>query len=494
MGLCLPLAVLIGYFLAEPMDSGSLAVIVMIMAVLFVPIMMKWYHVLLVVSWNASINPQFLPGRPFLWMIMAMGGLLFAILNRSVNPQRKFVWVPTINRPLFFLVAVVLGTAFITGGIGVRSLGSDRYGGKGYFFILAAVLGYFAFTSQRIPAHRANFFVALFFLSSLTALLGNVIYKAGPAFYFLYNLVPPENALDQASGENAMTVTIVRLGGLNMASTGLYAYLMARFGVRGVLDVTKPVRFGLFLLALIGCFYCGYRSVLILFVITFICGFSLEGLWRTRVLPMLIGAGLLAMALIAPQAHRLPWVVQRTLSFLPIKIDQVVRDNADASTEWRLEMWRNVMPQVPKYFFKGKGFSLDPNDLFMANKSAVIALEGAAAGAAVAGDYHNGPLSVIIPFGIWGVIAFGWFIYACGRVLRHHQRFGDPRLRSVNTFLFAFFIAKVTFFIVIYGSFWSDLCSFTGLIGLSISLNGAPRTVVEPVTDEEILNPFSQTV
>ena len=359
---------------------------------------------------------------------------------------------------------------------------------------MAAVAGYFALTSQRIPAHRANLFVALFFLSSLTALVANLVFKAGPGFYFLYNLFPPENALDQATGEDVLNSTIVRLGGLNMASTGLYACLLARYGVRGILDVTKPLRFGLFLLAMIGCFYCGYRSVLVLLGLTFICGFSLEGLWRTRVLPILAGTTLLLMAVLVPQVQRLPWVVQRTLSFLPLRVDQLVRDNADASTEWRLEMWRNVTPQVPKYLLKGKGFSLDPNDLFMANMAAARGLESGTAGAAVAGDYHNGPLSLLIPFGVWGLIGFGWFLFASGRVLRYHHRFGDPSLRPINTFIFSYFIAKVVFFLLVFGSFWSDLSSFTGLIGLSISLNGEPRAALEPVPDEEILNSLSQAV
>src|SRR6266567_3316262 len=114
MGLCLPLAVLIGYFVAEPMDSGSMAVIVLVMAILFVPIMLKWHHPLLVVSWNASISLQFLPGRPYLWMIMAMAGLLFAVLNRSINPNRRFVSVPSVTRSLVFLATVVIATAVMT--------------------------------------------------------------------------------------------------------------------------------------------------------------------------------------------------------------------------------------------------------------------------------------------------------------------------------------------------------------------------------------------
>src|SRR5438128_4381160 len=71
MALCLPLAVLLGYVLAEPLESGSIAVVVFVLVVLSVPILMKWHHPLLILSWNAAINPVFLPGRAALWLLLA---------------------------------------------------------------------------------------------------------------------------------------------------------------------------------------------------------------------------------------------------------------------------------------------------------------------------------------------------------------------------------------------------------------------------------------
>src|SRR6266496_6610722 len=106
--LCLPLAVLIGYFLAEPLESGSIAIVVFVLSVLCLPLLMKWYHPLLVMSWNAIIYPVFLPGRPALWMVMAMLGLGIAILNRSVNAHRRLLHVPSLTKPLVFLAGVVV--------------------------------------------------------------------------------------------------------------------------------------------------------------------------------------------------------------------------------------------------------------------------------------------------------------------------------------------------------------------------------------------------
>src|SRR3954468_20532997 len=107
MVLCLPLAVLLGYLLAEPLDPGALAVVTFVLTVLAVPMMMKWYHPLLLLSWNAFIYPAFLPGSPGLWMLVAFGSLLVAILNRAVDPEFRFVKAPTVTWSLLAILAVI---------------------------------------------------------------------------------------------------------------------------------------------------------------------------------------------------------------------------------------------------------------------------------------------------------------------------------------------------------------------------------------------------
>jgi hypothetical protein len=95
----------------------------------------------------------------------------------------------------------------------------------------------------------------------------------------------------------------------------------------------------------------------------------------------------------------------------------------------------------------------------------------------VAGNFHNGPLSVIIPLGIWGAIGFVWFVVASLKYLYRNYRHGDPELRRVNTVLLVFFTAKLLSFLVIFGAFSSEFYMFTGLMGLSVALNGAESRV-----------------
>ncbi len=491
MALCLPLAVLIGYFLAEPTDLGSVTVLVVVMAVLISPLFVKWYHVMLVLAWNACINPMFLPGAPAVWMPMALLAFGLAIVNRSINPHRVILNVPSVTRSLIFLGAVVIITGMLTGGFGFRFLGSATYGSKRYVNMLAAIAGYFALVSHRIPPQRAGLYAALFFLPGMLAIVPNIAHMAGAGFDFLYYLFPSSLTYDQE--QRSVVGGITRMSGLTLASTALWSYMLARYGIRGVFDLSRPFRAIFLLAAVAAAAACGYRSFLLLFLVTFLVLFFCEGLHRTSWLPLFAGLSVFGLAILAWQSDHLPWVVQRTLSFLPGKWNPIVKDDAGSSVEWRLDMWRAVLPQVPKHLIVGKGYVFDPGEMYFSVINA--GHEGQYAASALAGDYHSGPLSVILPFGLGGVIGFLWFVYASVRYLYRRTKYGDPSLLTLNTFLLAAFIAKFILFLSVFGSLNSDLFFFTGIIGFSVSLNGAPATrPAESEASEDALQSFPQSV
>jgi len=136
-------------------------------------------------------------------------------------------------------------------------------------------------------------------------------------------------------------------------------------------------------------------------------------------------------------------------------------------------MWRALLPEVPRYLIKGKGYALNPGDVYMEQMSAARGFGlGTASSNAFTGEYHNGPLSVLIPFGIWGALALSWFLVAAGRVLHLNYVWGDPSLKTLNRVLLACFIVKVISFLFIFGTLESDLAYFAGLVGFAVSLNG----------------------
>jgi hypothetical protein len=54
-------------------------------------------------------------------------------------------------------------------------------------------------------------------------------------------------------------------------------------------------------------------------------------------------------------------------------------------------------------------------------------------------------------------------------------KYSSDEYKTINTVLYAYFVARVVFFFAVFGSLYSDLALFTGLVGLSVSLNGGVR-------------------
>ena len=157
-GLCLPLAIFLGYLLATPLDFTTFATVGLVLLLLTVPILLNWHRPLLILCWSTSVVVPVLPGSPPMWLTMAGISLLIAVLQRTLNKDMKFLHVPSVTWPLVFLAMVILVTAKFTGGIGFGSAGGSTGGGKRYVLMLGGILGYFALTSQRIPRNRAGLF------------------------------------------------------------------------------------------------------------------------------------------------------------------------------------------------------------------------------------------------------------------------------------------------------------------------------------------------
>ena len=491
-GLCLPLAILFGYLVATPLNWTGLGIFGLVAAILVTPFLLRWHYPWMVASWNMSALVFIVPGKPQFWMLMVGISLFFSLLHYAMEKHKVYVSVPSLLAPLLFLGAVVLMTAELRGGVGIHVFGAGIAGGKRYIYIFGAILGYFALTSQQIPLSKAHLYVSLFFLSGITSAIGNLLPLVNPAFYIIFAIFPPEQSGLQAIGIGEQ-VDILRFGGVSIACIAIYCALLARYGIQGIFDLSSPLKFlpfqfkeGVainqpwrlifFLSALMIGLFGGFRTVLIIFILTFAVQFCYEKLFSTRLFPVLIFCMVLGGVVFLPAARKLPLSVQRALSFLPIEVDPVARINARDSSEWRLAMWKLLIPQVPQYLLLGKGLGLNFSEIEMLSNQARLGQVDNMEVALIAGDYHSGPLSLIIPFGILGVIGFSWFLIAAVKFLSHNYRYGDPALRNINRFFLAYFIARIIFFLLVFGSFYSDLFSFVSMVGLNAALNGGMHT------------------
>jgi hypothetical protein len=300
--------------------------------------------------------------------------------------------------------------------------------------------------------------------------------------------------LEAIGKEIVVASALAQFSGLTLACSGIVYSMLAMYGIQGLIDLRHGWRLVLLMGVVFVGFLGGFRSVFVTYVLVFISQFYFERLYRTRLLPLMILVGILTAAMLLPMVDRLPLSLQRTLSVLPVQVDPAVRFSADASSEWRVEMWKLLLPEIPRYLLLGKGFGLNAREMELLSDLQKSGRANSMEVALLASDYHNGPLTVIIPFGIFGVLAFVWFLVASLRALYRNYRYGEAALKTVNTFLLAFFVARVAFFIFVYGAFHTELYIFTGIIGLSISLNGGvarPEVVSESETNVGQLKPVN---
>jgi hypothetical protein len=477
--ICLPLAIFLGYLLATPLDLATFAVVGLVLFLLILPLLLKWHHVLLILWWNTNAVIFFLPGRPGLWLLLTWISFIIALLQFIINPKLQFISAPSIARPLMLLAVVIVVTAKLAGGIGLGSLGSESMGGRRYITLLTAIVAFFAITSQRVPPQHATFYVILFFLGSITNAIGDLAKLINPGFYFIYLLFPiSEAGLQSISNDPSMaTAGFSRLGGIATASASIISALLCRYGIGGIFKARQALRMLVFVTCVIASLFGGFRSGVILFLLTFSILFYLEGLMRSPLLPIFMVLAIFVSSLALPFMQHLPFSIQRSFSFLPIPLDPEVRMSAQVSTDWRLEIWRNVLPEVPRHLLLGKGYSLTATDVRLAQLGTGNLNGNNSQGSELAGDYHSGPLSLIIALGLPGTFAFLWFLLASFKALSRNYHFGAPAYQQFNTFIFATFIAKTIFFFSVFGSFHNDLASFVGMVALSISLN---RGVARP--------------
>jgi hypothetical protein len=474
--ICIPLALFVGYILTDPLNYGTLGFLGLVIALILSPLFIKWHYPIMVFSLAFPAYLFFLVGDPPAWEVGVLMCLGIAIVERTMNPEKRFLSVPSMTWPLLVTMGVIFLTAWLTGGFGLHQLGGTTGGGKKYIVLLSGILGYFALSSRRIPREHWKLYVGLYFLAALPSFISDMFPFLPAPLNYINLLFPPT----QMGNHGDVTFGLTRLGALGTTANAVFFFMLARYGLRGILFSANVFRAPLLILMLGLSMLGGFRGILITNLLILVLLFFYEGLHRTRFLLVAIMGLTLLTALLVPFSKHLPYTFQRSLTFLPLDLDPQARLDAEGSTEWRLEMWHDLWPKVPEYLMLGKGYLLTAADFEMMGDSVLgqgyaAKMDSGSVGLAASGDYHSGPLSTLIPFGVWGAVAFLWATLAGLRVLYRNLRYGDPELRSINAFLLAWYLQRYLTFFFIFGGFEVDLGLFVRTVGFSVALNGGVR-------------------
>ena len=484
-------AIFVGYLLTNPLDYGTLGFLGLILLVIISPVFIKWHYPIMIFGLGCPMVCFFLVGSPPLAQVVVLMSLGIAIVERAINSDQRFISAPVMVWPLLFIAGMALVTAKLTGGVGLHALGGGTGGGKKYIALFVGVATFFALTSHRIPRSKWKWYLALYLLSSLLGVVSDFFPFLPSPLNVINLLFPPNQNFDEG-----VVVGTTRLRAFAFAFGVIPIYLLARYGLQGIFGTGKlwrPVVFVTFAaLSLLG----GFRITVIgLGMICFLM-FFLEGLHRTRLMPLLVMAGVLGGLMLAVFSNKLPYTFQRSLSFLPFKWKSEVVLDAQGSSEWRYNIWRATWPKVPEYLLLGKGYALSEEDYQNIGAGTFVNfsashIDASEEALAISGDYHSGPLSTLMPFGIWGAIGILWLMAATVFVLYRNYRYGDPELHIFNTFLLASGTSSIIFFFFIFGAFQNDVGNFAKLAGFSLAMNWGVAKRPARATSNPMIKPLS---
>src|SRR5262249_18299891 len=117
--ICLPLAILLGYTIAQEgnplFNPATYFVLGLVFFFLALPLVLRWYHPCLLLAWNLGAVLFFVPGRPDLWMLVVWISVFVAVAQYILD-RRRFIPAPSVSNSLIFLLVVVVLTAELRGG------------------------------------------------------------------------------------------------------------------------------------------------------------------------------------------------------------------------------------------------------------------------------------------------------------------------------------------------------------------------------------------
>ncbi|MDB4318229.1 hypothetical protein N9972_00470 [bacterium] len=242
--------------------------------------------------------------------------------------------------------------------------------------------------------------------------------------------------------------------------------------------LVKAIWLPVLILSIAGGLISGFRSKLMVVLLTYAFGVYYWNGFKGVFLSALIGIGAVLALAIINLGHPLPPNVQRSLSFLPGSWEQRYLDDTESSTDWRIEMWEEVLFTdnwiKNKILGDGLGFTKEEHalqeSLALSDYKGGPGIQGwdsQRASILVNGDYHSGPVSMVRVVGYVGAVTFIFILIALAfsahrylRLMRYSPYFGIVCIFCIPI------VWHPLFFIFIFGSFSHDVPTFFLHVGL----------------------------
>ncbi len=443
-------AVYAGYWVGNN-NWVPLCVMVSVTLVCFVAFSLQengW--ILIPMFWMATGSIASLP-LPFSYRDLA---IMLAVSTYLAH--RSIVKAPRISmRHVLFVLLMFnlawVAVAWLRKPVGLNTFGSEMIGARTYINMFMAAVA--AWVLLRLPqsAHKLSRIPYYLLGGTLVGAVANTLTFLLPATTgFVLSLYR------EASVYVDMPMEIQRFDAFRYTGTMLILLIVSHRGSTGLFHPARP-HFYLLLVGLAGIAISGFRNVMGLSLAYIGLSMILRRNWRQLAMASTISLLLLgALVFWQSRFYSFPLPIQRSLCFLPGNWSPVVLRDTSASTEGRLDWWRDIIKyRLIKNWWTGDGIGVRASEILTVNETSRF---NYLSGVLFYGAYHNGPLTTIRCVGIVGLLLlYALMIIGIFYALRCLKQCRETSLESLAMFIAIPIIWYPFHFTILFGSFENDL-------------------------------------
>ena len=377
-------------------------------------------YLLIPICWGLTGQIFILP-LPFdvreLIIILTSGVYISGWISKSNKVKIPFekidLWI--------WINIIYLFITFFRNPVGVAAFGdSARVGGKPYLDVVLGFMVYLMMASFKVTQKSSK---NLPFIVLSVSLFNAVAGAIGLFFPNIGIILGRVYSGFSGGMETDFSETLVagetRFGFLTGFGEVLVLYIISRISPSELIKPGNLKKLIGYIAGFIMIFLSGFRNA---FVLTVLESF-LSTIFREKVVGILKISFLLLVIVLSGIVFsytnvKLPLTFQRTLSFLPGNWDSVAVQDAEGSTQWRLEMWKLALSS-DKYIHNkilGDGFGYLRSDYereidIITGKAQLSEVDAKQEIFLIDGDYHSGPVGSIRFVGVVGLVLFLPLLY-----------------------------------------------------------------------------------
>ena len=326
---------------------------------------------------------------------------------------------------------------------GMKFLGSSIWGGRNYVNVFVGLAAFFVIMSipmsTKLWAKLPYIVLAVCVFDLAVAVITNLFPSSVYVIYPFYSAVSTGSLEETVTGTTEITA---RVGAFGSFGVVLITLVLASTSLRAILHPSNFFRLIVLVAGSISVLYSGFRSAVFNSLAVALAAGIRDLKFAVLAFLPVIAIGLFVISVVNSEFVALPKQIQRSLTFLPGKWDPDMVMDANASNDFRREVWtlwlKDYFPAQP---LLGRGFGFKSQ---WAERSVYKYNPNANRETIEIGNIHNGFFATLDCLGIIGTFFFViWnfrLLLQTFRVGRAKDEPGGLTLRFIALYLAAWIV------------------------------------------------------